>query len=901
MMTAESIDAGEGGQYARYLEGKTLAPPAGAYYLTPEGEPQQPPGRWLSQPSSLQALGIDPAAFQGKDFVALMEGKHPVTGRWIRPEGAGGGRGGGIDANFAAPKSVSIEWALCDREGRAEIEAAHSRAVEHAIAYMRERVPLVRRRSHGAVIEEPAADVLAAEYRHTTARGVDEGDLPDPHLHSHVVITSVIRGDGNVAAVSSRPVFRCAREVGAYYRSALATELSGLGFEIASRTGRHGRYFELARIDPALRETFSRRGREFARAAERFRAQHGRAPRRGEIRQLKRANRQGKRLIDRGDLDRAWRELADRHARERHAGQHADRDREREDARGIEEDRAAPVERSLEQLVERRLTEHAATFSPAELRATMLEQSAGELPPDQALSRAREMIASRAVLPLQGGRMTTLSLRAQEQQVARRLAELAQPAGRDVGERARIRAADRVAEQIGARLSSEQSNALAAITGPERAAILIGPAGAGKGVVIEAAARAEQLAGRATCGIAVAGSIAQRLGHDCPALAGHTLTLDGLLARTTSGRASLDARSTVYLDEAGVADTRRLSKLVDLVDRSGAKLVLIGDAAQLPSIGAGGMFEHLTRRLPHAELEEVMRTRDPAERQAWANLREGRPDKAMAHYLARGRLQILEDRDEAVERAARAWSALARTHDPSRLLLISDASNKEIDRLNARAQHLLRQHGKLGEQALPIPGVHYGISAGDRVAVIDQHRQAGQPRIENGSRGRVLDVTPDGGALIQFDVTGRTRHIASDELRIVRLAYAQHIHRAQGATVEHALIVTGGWQTSRETAYVQATRARGTTTWFVNRDELGQDGQDTDRIRRLSQLMRQSRGQTPSLAHRRQPAELEHPLYETLRPSRLTRFLHHLPGRARRPGIEALDHQRDREAARIER
>ncbi len=136
------------------------------------------------------------------------------------------------------------------------------------------------------------------------------------------------------------------------------------------------------------------------------------------------------------------------------------------------------------------------------------------------------MIAERRVFPLEGGRMTTLAVRAKEQAIERRVKQLAQPAGRDVGEQARTVASDQLAERIGSRLSDEQAQALQMITGPERAAVLVGPAGTGKGVVIDAAARAEQLTGHHIYGIAVSGSTAQRLGQDSPALAGRTLTLD---------------------------------------------------------------------------------------------------------------------------------------------------------------------------------------------------------------------------------------------------------------------------------------------------------------------------------------------------------------------------------------
>jgi hypothetical protein len=148
-----------------------------------------------------------------------------------------------------------------------------------------------------------------------------------------------------------------------------------------------------------------------------------------------------------------------------------------------------------------------------------------------------------------------------------------------------------------------------------------------------------------------------------------------------------------------------------------------------------------------------------------------------------------------------------------------------------------------------LPGVHYGIRQGDRVALIDQHHEPGHERIENGARGHVLDVKGAGEVLVEFDVTGRRRRLAGEELANLRLGYAQHIHRAQGATVTRTLVVTGGWQTSKEPAYVEASRARRGTDWYVSREDLGIESHDSDRIARLAQSMSKSHAQTPSLAH----------------------------------------------------
>jgi conjugative relaxase-like TrwC/TraI family protein len=858
VMTAASIGAARGGDYARYLESKIVVPERGDYYLTPDGEMAQAPGRWLADAETLERLGVQAGEpVDGADFIALMEGRHPGTGRWLRPEGAGGGRGGGIDVTFSAPKSVSTLWALGDPWQREQIEAAHARAVEQTIHHLREQVPVVRRRYSGQVVEEHAKDVIATEYRHTTARGVAGAQAPDPQLHSHVVITGAVREDDRIVAVASRPIFRSARELGAFYRAALADELSREGYAIEQGTGKDGRYFEIAGVPRELCEAFSGRSREVARAAERFRARYGRAPERGELRNLALENRRAKELTTRSDLQRVWTQTARDH--------------------GFGPDQAVQLigaserpatERAIEDRVEAKLTEQHAVFQERDLRTVVLEQAAGEMTPDQALGVAREMVRDRRVLTLEGGRMTTLAVRAQEQAIERRATQLAQPAGRDVGDTARDHAGREVAERIGAPLSPEQHQALEVLTGPERAAVLVGPAGTGKGVVIDAAARAEQYTGRETIGVAVSGSTAERLGKDSPALAGQTLTLDSLVARANTGTIHVGRDTTVILDEAGMVDHKRLDALTELVERSGAKLIAVGDGKQLPSIGPGGMFDRLTSHAPTVELADIHRTKDPADQRAWQALRAGEPERAMAHYASRGQLHLSDTRDQAAEQAVQTWATLTDERDIREVALIADASNQEIDRLNARAQHLRAQRGELGHHEIPLPGVHYGLREGDLIAFTAQHHPPGKPQVENGTLGQISAIN-ERSVTVTLDGSQRKIQLARENLDSLRLAYAQHVYRQQGATVERSIVLTGGWQTSKETAYVQATRARHGTDWHLARDQLGNEGQDPDRIARLAQRMSNSRLRAPSIDYRELPGAAWNPTRDPLRLRRL--------------------------------
>jgi hypothetical protein len=121
--------------------------------------------------------------------------------------------------------------------------------------------------------------------------------------------------------------------------------------------------------------------------------------------------------------------------------------------------------------------------------------------------------------------------------------------------------------------------------------------------------------------------------------------------------------------------------------------------------------------------------------------------------------------------------------------------------------------------------------------------------VENGTRGQVTRVGERGGLTVELDGSGRSVRLAGEDVDSLRLGYAQHVYRQQGATVERTVVVTGGWQTSNESAYVEATRARQGTDWFLAREELGSQGQDADRVMQLARRMGTSRAQTPSLAY----------------------------------------------------
>jgi hypothetical protein len=163
--------------------------------------------------------------------------------------------------------------------------------------------------------------------------------------------------------------------------------------------------------------------------------------------------------------------------------------------------------------------------------------------------------------------------------------------------------------------------------------------------------------------------------------------------------------------------------------------------------------------------------------------------------------------------------------------------------------------GELGQRIVALPDRPYGLRAGDEITFTAQHQVPGQQRVENGTHGQVMAADErDGRVLIRTEEpTPRDINLPTRELDELRLAYAQHVYKAQGLTADRALVLTGGWQTNRETSYVALTRARERTDIYTSREDLGHAGIDTQAIGRLAQRASHSNAQEASIS--RKPVE----------------------------------------------
>jgi conjugative relaxase-like TrwC/TraI family protein len=843
MQSTHKIAGADAEGFATYL---TSENGRGDYYVSSEdSEDDGAQGVWHGSPGALAKLGLSAERpVQRDQLVALMNGQAPNDGREIRAVGGNGTKVAGIDLTYNAPKSVSALWAASSGEHRQAIERAHRDAVESTLKHIERDVELVRTREAGQLKWSTANSLVAAQFMHTSSRltrDQERGGVPDPHLHTHVVVLAAERNDGTFAAVDSRELFRSARVNGAWYRSQLAHNLQQAGLQIERGTGKDERYFELKGVPRELTERWSARTAQIEQAAKEFKDRYGRDPKGREISSLTTSTRGTKTTMAPANVDTAWKAVSAEHGLAREQTHSLFTTREQTQARA-----PAPAPDLAKEIAER-VTANASMVSERDLMAIAYERSTGTVPPEQARMLVHNLERSGELIRLQDGMWTTRELREREQRTLATVQERAAEQAAPVSEQAIREAQRETMREIGAPLTAEQKQAMQTITGEGGVSVLVGQAGSGKGVVLKTASNAWQKDGYQVIGTAIAGATAERLAAD--AKTDKSMTTDALLLRAEKGTLTLDKNTVVVMDEVGMADSKRLPDLVSLTKETGSKLILAGDGAQLSPIGAGGLFNEIADRAPTAELKEVHRAQNQWEREAWAQIRDGQANKALAAYQAHDRLHTTEEREQAVEKMLADWNEQRMNTAEGKTVMLTDASNKELDKINQQAQALMAEAGDLGAARANIPNGPYTLAAGDQIIFTKPMLIPGQDRVENGTLGTIKDIHTENELTVgTHGANERDVKVDTREYQDIRLSYAQHVYKAQGLTADRALVLIGGWQTDRERAYVALTRAREQTNIYTSREDLGHQGLNTEAIDRLADRIEQSNAQEASIA-----------------------------------------------------
>ncbi len=225
----------------------------------------------------------------------------------------------------------------------------------------------------------------------------------------------------------------------------------------------------------------------------------------------------------------------------------------------------------------------------------------------------------------------------------------------------------------------------------------------------------------------------------------------GITTETTAkwlhDRNPLRAGQLVIVDEASLAGTLTLDHLASQAAEAGAKMLLVGDWAQLAAVDAGGAFALLARaRDDTPELTQVHRFHQPWEADASLQLRAGDP-AVIDTYAQHDRLHA-GDHDEMLDAAYTAWQAdLA----AGRASIMIAPTRDTVTALNTRARSDRIAAGDVATTGAV--GLHDGTQAsvGDLVVTRRNDRRllAGKHWVRNGDRWTITATHPDGRITVQ--------------------------------------------------------------------------------------------------------------------------------------------------------
>jgi conjugative relaxase-like TrwC/TraI family protein len=653
-------------------------------------------------------------------FARLADGQHPLTGaQLVQHRGAMEyvtDRGeevktmehrAGWDATFSAPKSVSLT-ALVGGDER--VRAAHRESVDLALDELEKYVQARIGGNHPA---ETTGKWIAAKFEHDSSRPVE--GYAAPQLHTHVVFFNMTeRETGEMRALQPRELYRSQQYATAIYRSELALRLGTLGYEIEQSV--HGA--------PEIRGY----SQEYLEAS---------SPRRQQIKDhltegglsgaesaqiAAHRTREAKLNITHEEMQRRHEEMAKEYGNQperivREAQGHA-----YEIAARSEEQPNGTAREAVRYSLERNF-EREAVSDERELMRDALKRAMGEAPFSRIQQQFDQAVEDGALIQREargiGRTFTTDEMISLERDNIRlmRSAQEQYPVLASGGTRGEI-------EHDYAHLSSSQHRAVQEVlSSRDQITALEGVAGAGKTTSLAAIRDAAEREGYSVEGFAPTSRAAYKLGE-----AGIlSNTLQHHLARGT--QADAGEKHLYVLDESSLAGTRQIN---DFLQRLGERdrVLLVGDARQHEAVEAGCPYYQLQEAgMRTAHLDEIIRQKDPALKEAVEQLARGEIHVAIENLDRQGRVQQIENREERFQAIAQEYARC-----PQGTLVVSP-DNQSRRELNVIIHHELQERGQVQphEQTVRVLETRQQLTGADR-AWAEQYSPGDVLRYSRGSR-----------------------------------------------------------------------------------------------------------------------------------------------------------------------
>jgi hypothetical protein len=364
----------------------------------------------------------------------------------------------------------------------------------------------------------------------------------------------------------------------------------------------------------------------------------------------------------------------------------------------------------------------------------------------------------------------------------------------------------------GAGLDQGQYDAVWALTRDgDFLSVVTAPAGAGKTRMLGVAADAWTRSGYRVLGLApsarAAAELATTTGATGDTLAKWITEHDrrGLWLPDVRAEFELGPATVVVVDEASMANTHDLDVLVTAAGRAGAKVVLVGDPAQIGVVrGPGGMLAALASAGHGIDLTGVHRFAREWEAEASLALRRGDP-RVLTVYQEQRRIHACTGTEDAVAAVHAHWAA---ERTAGREVLMMARTRADVDLLNHAARATAIATGEVHGPAVSLGDREWQQGDVLRTGRNDRRLAVGPDGyVRNGDRYRVTAVDPDGLHVQHLD-HGEVAFLPGAYVAAhARYGWATTITAAQGATVDVGLVLVRPG-IDREHLYVAMTRGR---------------------------------------------------------------------------------------------
>jgi len=774
-------------------------------------------------------LSLDPAA-----YAAWVDWMNPLTGEQMgRPRRAGSDRQASprfMEMVINAPKSLSIAAAL-----HPEVSDALDAAQQDALSEIRRwlaQYSVTRVGSLGAQEVVPVESMQVVGITHRTSRA------GDPHRHIHMQIGTRVFAAGKWRGLDTAALFR---QQGAI--RALGTAVIAASPELASVLDRHGLTLdpvsgEVVELEP-FNALMSKRGEQVRRNLDRLEAEWE-AAHPGESmgpvvasRLMAEAwayQRPAKKPTTLRE-EEAWvSELREAGYDPEHLARVPARAPASTDDLSVQRiasralDRCAAGEsawtrHTVQEHATEIITEAGVRGTPAELRELIavattlaLQDCFSILPPDTVTPEHVAHLTSLRVVQAETELRDLITARTPERE----------PEHADVREHAAA---------LGQRLDSGQLDAAAAVASADPLVIVEGAAGAGKTTMLATAIRATAQRGgrvRVVAPTKRAAEVAhQELGVPAESVAalvhahGWRWNHDGVWMRLAIGdtdpatgatytgppqAARLRRGERIVVDEAGMLDQDTALALFTVAAETGATLALVGDRAQLPAVGRGGVLDMAAQlRGRTFDMAEVHRFTDPEYAEVTVQMRDRRnPGQVFDRLRELGLIRLHADADELREHLA--------TNRPDGEA-VTVASNDEAARLNDRIRDERTRAGVVDDTTTASGSDGLIIGRGD---LIQTRKNSADLGVANRQQWSVQHVEADGSLWVRDAHSDRKRehslHLPAEYVREhAHLSYAATAYGVQGVTAPASHTVLGE-QMGGAAVYVGMTRGRETNT-----------------------------------------------------------------------------------------